>query len=330
MEDEKIITVIVPCYNVENTIKYTLQSLENQTYKRFKVILVNDGSTDNTLQIIEEYKKHSVLHINVISKMNAGVSKARNVALDKCDTEWISFLDADDEFHPQFLEILASSVSKHCLDMAACRYKLISKLNYAYSYIDNPKQEKSSKYDFLKIYTHHRIEKVNFCNFLYKRSIINQYQIRFAEDLKFGEDTLFLNQYLRYCDNGGIFIDETLYSYYVNNDSATHKTTYYIVQNIEAQKRSVKCWQDDEHYSSMWGEYVVARAIWAAEKTFAICNKNYYKRLQKEMDVKKAMEYMSKYGDERSIRLSARAFLINPKLFYEIIRVYSISKGIIT
>ena len=252
-------TVIIPCFNASKTIEKTLASLEKQTYKYFQVYIVNDGSTDETLSAIERYRKGSLLNITVFTKENAGVSAARNYAINRCNTELITFLDADDEYDCGFLNSMIQVLLDNDFDTVAARYEftrnaeetfvLPSKLNY----------KEVSKYDLVKLYTHKRIEKINFCGFLYKKKILNQYHIRFDEKIRFGEDTLFIYQYLKYCKRGG-FIDEPLYHYYINEASATHSVTYDIVQNIEAYKKVVEYWKDDPQYDQKWGAYIISRA----------------------------------------------------------------------
>ena len=323
IETNETVTVIIPCYNSEGTIYSSLKSLEKQTYKDFKVIIVNDGSTDHTIQEIDRYRQNSSMDIKVYSKPNGGVSSARNFALSICNTPWISFLDADDEYHTQFLETLISGLKNSGKDTIACRYEFVKKHGIPAKSINQVRKTDKTKYELLDIYTHHRIEKVNFGGFLYKKSILDEFSIRFPDDIRFGEDTLFICKYLRHCENGGIFVDETLYKYYVNDSSATHISTYDIVQNIEAQKRCAAYWKDDKGYDPAWGRYVVSRAVWAAEKTFAQYSKENFNKLQREINVKRAMEYMARYGDEKSIRISAKVYGISPILFYWLIQLYT-------
>lgn len=178
-EKNKTITVIIPCYNSEKTIKSSLKSLESQTYKDFKVIIVNDGSTDQTIQEIDRYKKNSLLDIEVYSKTNEGVSSARNYALDKCKTPWVSFLDADDEFHPQFLEILMFGVESSGKDTIACRYEFVERHDIPAETIDQVRKVDKTKYELLDVYTHHRIEKVNFGGFCIRKAYLMSFLSNF-------------------------------------------------------------------------------------------------------------------------------------------------------
>ena len=97
-----MISVIIPLYNKAHTIVNTLNSVFNQTYQNFEVIIVDDGSTDNGIKII--LQNYTDERIRIISQKNAGVSAARNKGIDEAKGEWIAFLDADDEWLPNYLE----------------------------------------------------------------------------------------------------------------------------------------------------------------------------------------------------------------------------------
>ena len=94
IEKEKI-SVIIPVYNVEKYLKRCLDSVINQTYKNLEIILVDDGSTDNSGKICDEYAKNDK-RIIVIHKENGGVSVARNIGLDICTGDYVNFIDSDD------------------------------------------------------------------------------------------------------------------------------------------------------------------------------------------------------------------------------------------
>ncbi|ORU23018.1 glycosyl transferase, partial [Francisella tularensis subsp. holarctica] len=91
----ELITLVIPIYNIENYLGRCLDSVINQTYKDLEIILVNDGSTDNSLEICESYAKEDS-RIKIINKNNGGLSSARNVGLDACKGDYVTFIDSDD------------------------------------------------------------------------------------------------------------------------------------------------------------------------------------------------------------------------------------------
>ena len=112
-----LISVIVPVYNVEKYLKKCIQSIINQTYKNLEIILVDDGSSDNSGKICDEFAQKDN-RIKVIHKTNGGLSDARNAGLDVMSGEWVSFVDSDDFVSPYYIENLHYLVNKYDVDMA--------------------------------------------------------------------------------------------------------------------------------------------------------------------------------------------------------------------
>lgn len=104
-----MISVIIPLYNKAHTIVNTLKTVFNQTYQDFEVIIVNDGSTDNGIEVINHNFVDS--RIRIINQSNAGVSAARNKGIQEARGQWISFLDADDEWLPNYLESVSQVIN---------------------------------------------------------------------------------------------------------------------------------------------------------------------------------------------------------------------------
>lgn len=98
-----MISIVVPLYNKELSIKNTIESVLNQTYENFEIVIVNDGSTDNSLGVVQAIKDE---RIRIISKINGGVSSARNVGIKNAASKWVAFLDADDHWQPNHLQVL--------------------------------------------------------------------------------------------------------------------------------------------------------------------------------------------------------------------------------
>lgn len=317
------VSVIIPCYNSEKTILYTLRSLEEQTYKDFKIIVVNDGSSDGTANLIKKYIKESKINITLENIPNSGVSVARNKGIEISNSDYIAFVDSDDKCHPEFLERLVFGIEcGNGKDVAFCKYFTSKRLDEKFVALTNEKKEDVSKRELLELYTHHRKESLCFCGFLFRKKIIDDYNIKFSPIYHYGEDTLFLFKYLKHCLKGGCYIKDSMYAYYMREESATHAVKYNITENIYACMDCVDYWKNDPAYDIKWGEYFVSRAIWSVAKTFASSDHILYERFLKEFNVRKSMKVMAKYGDETSIRLSSNIFLISPRLFERAISIY--------
>lgn len=118
------ISIIIPVYNSEIYLEKCIESILNQTFKDFELILVNDGSKDNSYEICEHYHKQDS-RIKVINKVNGGVSSARNAGLNVANGKYIGFIDSDDYIHPQMYEILYNKLINTKSDIAICDYKKV-------------------------------------------------------------------------------------------------------------------------------------------------------------------------------------------------------------
>lgn len=115
------ITVIIPVYNGEKYIRRAVNSVLKQDNMPRKIVIVNDGSTDNTGNICEKLKQENEI-IEVVNKVNGGLSSARNCGLDFVETKYVSFLDADDEYLPNFIGEMLEVIEKHDSDIVVCGY----------------------------------------------------------------------------------------------------------------------------------------------------------------------------------------------------------------
>lgn len=188
------VSVIVPVYNAERTLRKCVESVLSQAYDDIEIILVNDGSKDHSLDLCREYeaKDHRVI---VLDKPNGGVSSARNAGLDIAKGEWVLFVDADDYLDECFLkgvENAAEDLLVHGLQFVneygcvICIYKVDNWLS------------SSTISDFAKSFIGTPILRTPTAKF-FRRSIIAN--LRFPEDMKVGEDSYFMQLYLARCNS---------------------------------------------------------------------------------------------------------------------------------
>ena len=120
MNEDKVVSIIIPVFNVASYLDECILSVINQTYKYTEIILVDDGSTDQSGIICDKYKEKDK-RIKVLHKQNGGLSDARNAGLEVCKGDYISFVDSDDYLSPYFVEILMSAILKGKCDIAALK-----------------------------------------------------------------------------------------------------------------------------------------------------------------------------------------------------------------
>ncbi|WEV39916.1 glycosyltransferase family 2 protein [Lactobacillus sp. ESL0681] len=233
MTEQPELTVIMPVYNVEKYLARALDHLASQTDPNFKLLIVNDGSTDQTREIAEHYR-HKFRYFKLINKTNGGLSDARNVGLDNVDTPYCTFHDGDDWVDADYTAFFVRAFHAHPeAAMVSCGFWL----DYEYrsgSVSATKKQVRGLK---SKLKTYQLITNLLgslFNNHLfassvkgytwnkgYKISVIRKYNLSFVKDLAFMEDQIFNIEYLSltqgfYCDS------QPLYHYWQRKDSMVH------------------------------------------------------------------------------------------------------------
>ena len=208
------VSIIIPVYNVENYLSECLDSIINQTYKELEIICINDGSTDNSLHILQEYAKRDK-RIKIINQNNKGLSAARNTGLKYCSSEYIFFLDSDDKISLNTIELMYNAIINNKVDVVSINVQCFADEGITEG-IFNSKQLWFKRYEILKgknlIPTD--IRKV-ICpcvwNKLYKTSIIIYNELAFPEGT-IREDEAWFWSYMTYCKE--IFcLDEKMYFY---------------------------------------------------------------------------------------------------------------------
>lgn len=183
-----LISIIVPIYNRENNIKRCIESILEQDYKNIEVILVNDGSTDSTLDICNSYKELDK-RVVVVDKKNGGVSSARNDGIKKSSGEFIQFVDSDDYIDKNMCSTLIRKIKEDDADVVICGYKKINKNNEEIIQCKS-KISKNGIYglrdEFSILYEKFLINPP--WNKLYKKNAITNY---FETDISLGEDLIF-------------------------------------------------------------------------------------------------------------------------------------------
>lgn len=121
---KKLVSVVIPIYNVEEYLERCLDSIINQTYKNIEIILVNDGSTDNSYEICKKYEKNDS-RIKIINKKNGGLSEARNYGIEAACGKYITFVDSDDYVEENYVKCLLECIDKYDADISICSYRAI-------------------------------------------------------------------------------------------------------------------------------------------------------------------------------------------------------------
>jgi len=241
------ISIIVPVYNAANYIDDCIHSLIKQNYPNIEIILVDDGSADNSLEICQKYTEIDS-RVKVCSKPNGGVSSARNKGIDIANGDYICFVDSDDYIDENYCDIMISHLDNET--------KMV---------VSGLRRSNQSKNEYIKhrlpkgSYDYNEIKKIiiddgtlsgftfhSSCAILFDLKIIKEQNIRFNEKIKFNEDGLFNTQYFLSFNQGKIYVDytEATYIYRINDSSSTHnidikrhKSDMKLIENILLEYR---------------------------------------------------------------------------------------------
>ena len=226
----KKVSIVVPIYNSEKYLGYCINSILSQTYTNIEVILVNDGSKDDSINICNNYAEIDP-RVKVIDIQNSGVSHARNIGIENATGYYLQFVDSDDVIANNMVEKLVRAMEVYQMDVVFCGAKIITLKNNMPQDIKICSSEGMGKQCVLsrKIF----FENIAYLlwktamlegpwNKLYKREIIVNKGIKFPEEITLGEDFLFNMNYYENI-NGAVFLEEKLYYYIQANSCALTK-----------------------------------------------------------------------------------------------------------
>lgn len=262
-----MISVIVPIYNAEKVLNYCVDSILNQTFQDFELILVDDGAIDKSGVLCDEYAAKNG-KITAVHLENGGVSKARNIGIGLAKGEYICFIDSDDYVTETYLEELIKTKGKYpdC-DSVWCGFQTVS--DYKGSNLKVNVFSSEDNYSLLnrtEIMTLHEkwLSQMPW-NKLFNADIIKNNNIKFHEDLSLGEDLIFNLNYLD-CSNGKIAIVNNALNYYISGRKESLDNKYYpnlfeIYKKINSEIfKYIKKWNCDEsqmiiYYNSCFYSY---------------------------------------------------------------------------
>lgn len=236
MKKNPIVSVILPVYNSEKYIKKTIESILNQTLEEIEIICVNDGSKDNTLEILKNFEENNN-KVKVIDKKNEGVWKARIDGIKVASGIYTTFVDADDNVEKNFIEELYKSVEKNNADIAICGFKRIDEktgkvLSKEMRYEETKIIEKGKNFE--------EIISINTAlwNKLYKTEILKQIK-DLSNPPRILEDMMFLSMIYRKT-NKISFVNQYLYNYMVREGSAMNTLKKEEIRSIQNAMLEIK------------------------------------------------------------------------------------------
>lgn len=216
---EPVLSVIVPVYNTKEPLPRCIDSILSQSFSDFELLLVDDGSTDGSGAVCDEYSAKDN-RVRVFHKENGGVSSARNVGLENANGQWLTFLDSDDWIEEVFFQVPFDS------DVDLLYQNRVFSDGRPDGFLSEQKAEDSDFLDFLVKNANTNLFKMSVC-FFYRFSIIKKYGIRYEEGVRLAEDRLFVMDYYKYCRSIQVLTN----SRYVYNVADQWKSKYILSWN---------------------------------------------------------------------------------------------------
>ncbi|WP_049946055.1 glycosyltransferase family 2 protein [Butyrivibrio sp. WCD2001] len=314
---DKLVSIIVPAYNVEKYIYGCLDSILTQTYRNIEVIVVDDGSSDGTWDIIESLMAQDS-RVKGYKKTNGGVSSARNFALQKISGYYCQFVDADDYISESAVETLVNAIEQNNADWVNFQYHRVDEnsnpleeLDFITGYYDISKEKE--KFGFIRDKLIEYLVGYEVCFKLFRTDIIRENNLIFDEKCKIGEDLEFN---ITYCllSKSIECIEDRLYYYVIRNESATGKSNELQIQLrerlilLKGIQKPYESYFSDEYqvkfYQIFYKLIMFANYRFSAKETVAVAPKleeyGYYINMLK-IAVSKKQEFYEFYPKEMAM-----------------------------
>ena len=224
------ISIIVPIFNAAFYLKDCLESIRVQTFEGFEVILVDDGSTDGTLEILENYRAENQ-QFKIYHQEHRGVSSARNVGLKYATGDYLCFVDADDQIAPTYIAELYQAIGE--ADSSMCGFSKKDSLSHEDCVVVPSNRIETLEENLAGFYASCPTDWQRYLwNRMFKRTIVQQNHLCFREDIYYKEDGLFVVQYL--CASNGLVkcVDKVLYFYNRNPFGAMGNTSHSFDEKV--------------------------------------------------------------------------------------------------
>jgi len=303
------VSVILPVFNEAKYIKATLYSIINQNFSDYEVIVIDDGSTDDTLNIVEKTFEGLSLPHQIIHQENSGVSSARNKGISLARGEYIVFVDGDDYILTNHL----SQLYNEGIDFSLTQ--MVKKENDILSNIHYYEFEEISANDFIRMELEMKIP-FNFVQLSYKTDIIKKHNLKFREDVTYGEDTDFAIRALSH--GNSIKISNEITYYYIQHQDSLISTSKLKRFDFIPVLEDLALFFKNQNRSDL-AELICTSRI--PKAIFGNMNYFFYKDYDYDEVIKKMNELdlfkkLSKFKGDKKFGLKIKLFLLNPKLYY--------------
>lgn len=307
------ISVIIPVYQAEKYIAKCINSVLQQTYRDFEIILVDDGSTDRSIDIAKTCLVKSELPFCILQQKNSGASAARNAGVKVAKGRYLIFVDADDYLKKNYLKSLLQAVTDTSLDVSIANFKYVSETDISSDseIISNPVVIKRD--ELLRLFL---VRKINIAvtAILIKRNIFIKNNLWFDESVRFGEDAIFYWRLIISQENV-VYNYTPLYNYCLHPGSTTTAPTKDKIHgNVQA---FIKLKMDIEQtIGREFADFVVARQFFSIIRIYSVyMTYDEYMDIYAYLDFEKYRKILTKFPDIR-VRILCHSLAFSKRFFY--------------
>lgn len=305
------VSVIVPVFNSSQYIGATLDSIINQDFDYFEIIVIDDGSSDNSLEIVNEKLKSINIPNTIIHQENQGVSAARNKGIEISNGDYLVFVDADDYITPNHLSELYNGVTDFSLIQLVKKDGNTTSKPHVYS------QDTISAKEFIEMELKMEIP-FSFVQLMYKSDIIRNNSIKFSSKYVYGEDIYFALVALSYGDRISIS-NEATYHYIQHSQSAITTSQFRRFDIVEIFEELATFYKKQglDDLSNLIITSRIPKAIFGNMNYFFYNDYDFDEVINKmkELDL---FSKLSKFEGDSKFKLKIRLFLLNPKIYYNV------------
>lgn len=295
---DKLVSVIVPVYNVDRYLGRCIKSIMQQSYRNLEIILVDDGSTDNSGTICDTFKETDD-RIIVIHKENGGLSDARNAGIKMFTGEYVTFIDSDDYVSPDMISLMLTVLKQSSCQIVQCEF--VRGKDDTYKFTGNGKYKVYNKRNAFE----NRDVHVCVCGKLYEKSLIKG---RYFPIGKINEDEYYTYKCV-YESNRTAIMPDALYYYFQRSNSIMHKKKTYLNMDIlDAFDERIKYFQDRKE----------ERLVIISRKEKCIREALLYARAKGCIDEKEKREYLKKLFRVEYLKIKKENFSMRERVFLKV------------
>ncbi len=311
-----MISLIVPIYNKAKFLPETLNAIAKQSFRDFELLLVDDGSIDDSVAVAETVLKKSDLTYQILRKENGGQSSARNYGLDRARGDYVLYLDSDDVISPDFLERLSSSFHE-TVDFVFCGFCYVKAQTV-------PQDDDHERYLYTRdeLIWHFLKRDISFVvpSMLFRKSFLLEHELRFREGIRYSEDQLFIWEVL-FKAAQAVYLPAKLYGYCLRESSIMTGSPYERIMDGFRVYASF-CEELKEKYANHHKEIAMILPRWELGTLYTAANLldyEQYKKIYETMDGRSIFRRLKGINEPKAYLLAAVCSL-SPGLLYALCR----------